>query len=121
MPVRNADPTELHAHHRIFPKRLFPPPTGAVVGFGSGYTCRRKSTEKIGVFVDASFEEIAATVEAAGLTGVQLHFNAAPGDQQWHGGAGQQRRPRHGLFRGTGVGGRGLLQDHVGVGAAHAE
>lgn len=36
------------------------------------------SLEKIGVFVDASFEEIAATVETAGLTGVQLHFNAAP-------------------------------------------
>jgi phosphoribosylanthranilate isomerase len=34
--------------------------------------------EKIGVFVDASFDEIVATVEAAGLTGVQLHFNAAP-------------------------------------------
>ena len=32
--------------------------------------------EKIGVFVDAEFEEIAATVEAAGLTGVQLHFDA---------------------------------------------
>jgi phosphoribosylanthranilate isomerase len=32
--------------------------------------------EKIGVFVDAGFEEIAATVEAAGLTGVQLHFDA---------------------------------------------
>lgn len=32
--------------------------------------------EKIGVFVDASFEEIAATVEACGLTGVQLHFEA---------------------------------------------
>lgn len=29
--------------------------------------------EKIGVFVDASFDEIAATVEACGLTGVQLH------------------------------------------------
>lgn len=29
--------------------------------------------EKIGVFVDASVDEIAATVEAAGLTGVQLH------------------------------------------------
>lgn len=35
--------------------------------------------EKIGVFVDAGFDEIAATVEAAGLTGVQLHFDA-PGD-----------------------------------------
>jgi phosphoribosylanthranilate isomerase len=34
--------------------------------------------EKIGVFVDASFDEIAATVEAVGLTGVQLHF--APPD-----------------------------------------
>ncbi|HEY1646827.1 MAG TPA: phosphoribosylanthranilate isomerase [Terracidiphilus sp.] len=33
--------------------------------------------EKIGVFVDASFEEIAATVEQSGLTGVQLHFDAA--------------------------------------------
>jgi phosphoribosylanthranilate isomerase len=32
--------------------------------------------EKIGVFVDASFDEIAATVEACGLTGVQLHFEA---------------------------------------------
>jgi phosphoribosylanthranilate isomerase len=29
--------------------------------------------EKIGVFVDASFEEIAATVETVGLSGVQLH------------------------------------------------
>jgi phosphoribosylanthranilate isomerase len=34
--------------------------------------------EKIGVFVDASFEEIEKTVVATGLTGVQLHFNAAP-------------------------------------------
>jgi phosphoribosylanthranilate isomerase len=32
--------------------------------------------EKIGVFVDASLDEIATTVEAAGLTGVQLHFDA---------------------------------------------
>lgn len=36
------------------------------------------AVEKIGVFVDASFEEIEATVETAGLTGVQLHFDAAP-------------------------------------------
>lgn len=35
--------------------------------------------EKIGVFVDASFEEIAAAAEACGLTGVQLHFEAPPG------------------------------------------
>jgi phosphoribosylanthranilate isomerase len=34
--------------------------------------------EKIGVFVDASFEEIEATVNTSGLTGVQLHFDAAP-------------------------------------------
>ena len=34
--------------------------------------------EKIGVFVDASFEEIESTVRACALTGVQLHFNAAP-------------------------------------------
>jgi phosphoribosylanthranilate isomerase len=33
--------------------------------------------EKIGVFVDATVEEVAATVEAAGLTGVQLHWNAS--------------------------------------------
>lgn len=32
------------------------------------------SVEKIGVFVDASFDEIAGTVEGTGLTGVQLHF-----------------------------------------------
>jgi len=35
--------------------------------------------EKIGVFVDASFDEIAATVEAVGLTGVQLHFHPPDG------------------------------------------
>jgi phosphoribosylanthranilate isomerase len=34
--------------------------------------------EKIGVFVDAAFAEIATTVERAGLTGVQLHFDAPP-------------------------------------------
>jgi phosphoribosylanthranilate isomerase len=37
------------------------------------------SLEKIGVFVDAAFSEIAATVETATLTGVQLHFDADPG------------------------------------------
>lgn len=35
-----------------------------------------EALEKIGVFVDAGLDEIAATVEAAGLTGVQLHFDA---------------------------------------------
>ncbi len=34
--------------------------------------------EKIGVFVDAAFEEIESTVQTSGLTGVQLHFNATP-------------------------------------------
>jgi len=33
-----------------------------------------RAIEKIGVFVDSLFEEIVATVEATGLTGVQLHF-----------------------------------------------
>lgn len=32
--------------------------------------------EKIGVFVDATIDEIVATVEAAALTGVQLHWDA---------------------------------------------
>lgn len=36
------------------------------------------TAEKIGVFVDAPFEEVSATVEAVGLTGVQLHFDAPP-------------------------------------------
>jgi phosphoribosylanthranilate isomerase len=34
--------------------------------------------EKIGVFVGASLEEIASAIEASGLTGVQLHFEAPP-------------------------------------------
>ena len=34
------------------------------------------STEKIGVFVDTDFEEIASAVCVCGLTGVQLHFDA---------------------------------------------
>lgn len=34
------------------------------------------SVEKIGVFVETSFDEIAAAVETAGLTGAQLHWNA---------------------------------------------
>ena len=36
------------------------------------------SVEKIGVFVDATLEEIVSTVQACGLTGVQLHFDAEP-------------------------------------------
>ena len=34
--------------------------------------------EKIGVFVDAPFAEIEATVQTSALTGVQLHFAAPP-------------------------------------------
>jgi phosphoribosylanthranilate isomerase len=34
------------------------------------------AVEKIGVFLDAELGEIVATVEACGLTGVQLHFDA---------------------------------------------
>jgi phosphoribosylanthranilate isomerase len=34
--------------------------------------------EKIGVFVDSSLDEIASTVRAAGLTGVQLHSDSGP-------------------------------------------
>jgi len=33
--------------------------------------------EKIGVFVDAGLDEICSTVDASGLTGVQLHFEAS--------------------------------------------
>ena len=36
------------------------------------------SVEKIGVFVDATVDEIEATVRACGLTGVQLHSEAGP-------------------------------------------
>src|SRR5579863_5173806 len=36
------------------------------------------SIEKIGVFVDATFEEIEVTVSACNLTGVQLQFAANP-------------------------------------------
>ena len=35
--------------------------------------------EKVGVFVDAGFEEISATVCDCGLTGVQLHSGGGPG------------------------------------------
>lgn len=38
-----------------------------------------ETIEKIGVFVDASADEIVATVRTAGLTGVQVHFEADAG------------------------------------------
>ena len=37
-----------------------------------------RTAEKIGVFAQAGFDEIAAAVRVSGLTGVQLHFDAAP-------------------------------------------
>jgi phosphoribosylanthranilate isomerase len=41
------------------------------------------AVEKIGVFVDASLDEIYSTVRECGLTGVQLHFDAAPEAPAW--------------------------------------
>jgi phosphoribosylanthranilate isomerase len=38
------------------------------------------NVEKIGVFVDSSLDEIVATFETAGLTGVQLHGEYSPDD-----------------------------------------
>lgn len=37
-----------------------------------------QALEKIGVFVDATFDEIESTVSGCGLTGVQLHSDAGP-------------------------------------------
>ncbi|MGP8251367.1 MAG: phosphoribosylanthranilate isomerase [Terracidiphilus sp.] len=54
------------------PRRVTPEQVAAIVPH------LPPALEKIGVFVDASFDEIAATVETAGLTGVQLHFDASP-------------------------------------------
>ncbi len=38
-----------------------------------------RNVEKYGVFVDAGFDEIVATVEETGLTGVQIHSSQDPG------------------------------------------
>src|ERR1039458_4216059 len=54
------------------PRRVTPAQVAAIVPHLPA------TLEKIGVFVDAPFEEIEATVRAAALSGVQLHFNAAP-------------------------------------------
>ncbi len=54
------------------PRRVTPAQAAAIVPHLPA------TLEKIGVFVDAPFEEIEATVRAAALSGVQLHFNAAP-------------------------------------------
>jgi phosphoribosylanthranilate isomerase len=54
------------------PRRVTPAQVAAIVPHLPA------TLEKIGVFVDASFEEIDSAVIAAGLTGVQLHFDAPP-------------------------------------------
>jgi phosphoribosylanthranilate isomerase len=54
------------------PRRVTPAQVAAIVPHLPA------TLEKIGVFVDASFEEIEATVNTSSLTGVQLHFDAAP-------------------------------------------
>jgi phosphoribosylanthranilate isomerase len=53
------------------PRRVTPEQVAAITPHLPG------TVEKIGVFVDASLDEIVATVRACGLTGVQLH--SAPG------------------------------------------
>jgi phosphoribosylanthranilate isomerase len=50
------------------PRRVTPVQVAAIVAK------LREGIEKIGVFVDAPLDEIVSTVEACGLTGVQLHF-----------------------------------------------
>jgi phosphoribosylanthranilate isomerase len=54
------------------PRRVTPEQAAAIAPYLPA------SIEKIGVFVDASFDEIASTVETSSLTGVQLHFDAPP-------------------------------------------
>jgi phosphoribosylanthranilate isomerase len=54
------------------PRRVTPEQAAAIVPHLPA------ALEKIGVFVDAALEEIAQTVETAGLTGVQLHWDAPP-------------------------------------------
>jgi phosphoribosylanthranilate isomerase len=54
-----------------------PSPRQVTAAEAAAIVCRLSpQIEKIGVFVDAPLEEIYATVQAAGLTGVQLHFEA---------------------------------------------
>ena len=55
-----------------------PSPRQVTVSEAAAIVSRLPATvEKIGVFVDASLDEIYSTVRASGLTGVQLHFEAA--------------------------------------------
>jgi phosphoribosylanthranilate isomerase len=53
------------------PRRVTPAQVAAIVPH------LPTALERIGVFVDTSFEEIESTVNISGLTGVQLHFDAA--------------------------------------------
>jgi len=56
-----------------------PSPRRVTAELVAGIVTRLPATmEKIGVFVDATMEEIVSTVEGCGLTGVQLHFEAEP-------------------------------------------
>jgi phosphoribosylanthranilate isomerase len=54
------------------PRRVTPAQVAAIVPHLPA------AIEKIGVFVDVSFNEIESIVRASGITGVQLHFDAAP-------------------------------------------
>lgn len=54
------------------PRRVTPEQVAAIIPH------LPSSLEKIGVFVDASFDEIVTTIESTGLTGVQLHFEPPP-------------------------------------------
>jgi phosphoribosylanthranilate isomerase len=54
------------------PRRVTPAQVGQIISGLPG------NMEKIGVFVDAGFEEICAAVRGCGLSGVQLHCNSAP-------------------------------------------
>ncbi|MGA2569132.1 MAG: phosphoribosylanthranilate isomerase [Terracidiphilus sp.] len=54
------------------PRRVTPAQVAAIVPHLPA------SLEKLGVFVDSSFNEIASTVETCALTGVQAHWDAPP-------------------------------------------
>ncbi len=54
------------------PRRVTAPQVAAIVPYLPA------ALEKIGVFVDATLDEIVSTVRTCGLTGVQLHSEASP-------------------------------------------
>jgi phosphoribosylanthranilate isomerase len=53
------------------PRRVTPEKVAAIIA------SLPQKVEKIGVFADTAFEEIASAIADCGLTGVQLHFDAA--------------------------------------------